>query len=172
MTSIMLFSSAATKVSPKSFAALPPHAQCELVLLLLERRLKISEVARAIGRTEADVRSLRAQKPLYHVPNPDRVAPPEDRDDRVRKVELTGSARRVLRLFAPFDDGILQIDRETIARRADLSAGAVKTALDQLRDHEMIVLNRPGKAYSPAIWALREKGRDELARLLDGDAHA
>lgn len=172
MTSISLFSTTPTIVSPEMFEVLPPHAQTELLLLLSERRATVASIGKAIGRNACEVFALRAQKPLYRLSSPDIVAGNDDKGDQPKQVAISGSARRILRLFAPCEDGKLQLDRDTIARRADLSTGAVKTALDQLRDKDMIVLNKPGKAYSAAIWELRDKGREELARILGGDAHA
>ncbi|NVP56067.1 hypothetical protein [Mycoplana rhizolycopersici] len=172
MTSISLFSTTPTSVSPEMFEGLPAHSQTELVLLLSERRATVASIGKAVGLTAGDVVAIRAHKPLYRPPNPDFVASVDDAGGRPKKGQISGPARRVLRLFATSEDGMLQIDRDTIAHRADLSVGAAKAALDQLREKEMIVLNRKGKAGSPAIWALVDTGREALARILDGDGHA
>lgn len=172
MTSISLFSTTPTVVSAATFSALAPQAQCELVLLISERRVTPASIGKAIGRTAAEVAALRAQRPLYRLANLEGGADPDAKGGRAQKVGIGRSARRILRLFALSDDGVIHLDRDAIARRADLSTGMVKTAMDQLRDKDMIELKKPGKAFSPAIWELKDAGRAEIARISDGDDHA
>lgn len=172
MTTISLFSSTPTVVSADKFSALSPQARCELVLLISERRVTLASIGKAIGRTAGEVAELRAQRPLYRLANPDNASDPEAKGGRPQQAGISRSARRILRLFALSDDGVLDLNRDAIARQADLSTGMVKTAMDQLRDQDMIVLKKPGKAFSPAIWELKDAGRAEIARIFDGDAHA
>lgn len=172
MTSISLFSTTPTAVSAAAFSALSPQAQCELVLLISEHKVTAASIGKAIGRTADEVVALRAHRPLFRLASFEGGADPDAKGGRPQQVGIGRSARRILRLFAQSEDGVIQLDRDTIARRADLSTGVVKTAMDQLRDKNMIELSKPGKAFSPAIWELKDAGRAEIARISDGDGHA
>ncbi len=165
----------------KSFSAMPPHMQTELVLLAMERGSSVMLLASKLGLHHFDVVQIARARHLYNLPSigvspfDDKPAAVRQDEKRADKIDIDGlvisrSQASVLRWIAGGKNGQVSALRANMAEAVKLPIKSLDSALLRLLDDGLIARLRVASKAKPALWAVTKAGLALLASLENGEA--